>query len=581
MRIQLTLFIFAFIFSTQLTAQKAPNFKITTTDSESIDLYQTYLNEGTTVVIELFFVNCPPCRQFAPFMSTLYKDMQEREIAVEFISLSVVANDNDDNVNEFKTDFEHDWPFAHYGGGSREAAQPYQDGTFGTYFGTPTIVVISPDGTVNYDTRALGNNAQWIANIEQAILDSQTPVNDMEMEEEIPPVVRPMAKVTGGISTTQGDGLSGVSVAFSGAKDTVLTTNADGTFETANLIADTSYTITLAKNDDHVNGVTTLDIVLISKHILGIDTFTMAHQHLAADANGSGSVTTFDLVQLRQLILGKIDEFPTGKSWLFDPESQFLGALTDLQTLQFTAIKMGDLNGSASTGGLHQSEDRTAAKKIELLVDNQNFKSGETIRIPFYSSQSSNLQGLQFALDFDPEVLQLEGLHDELSTTFSANNFSFLQKDKGYILTSWNTEEKITEAALFELTFTALRDGELTDILSVNQSLMKAEAYDFQLATYGINLSVNPEPIFTEIDVELFPNPVVNTAHLTLNNDEKITWEITVFGVNGQIVKQQKVIGSKGLQTLQINMTDFPSGIYTVQLASENQVNRTLRLVKQ
>ncbi|MEM1124960.1 MAG: redoxin domain-containing protein, partial [Bacteroidota bacterium] len=324
MRIQLTLCFLVFAFYGQIFAQKAPNFKITTTDSETIDLYQTYLDKGTTVVIELFFVDCPPCRQFAPFMSTLYKDMQAREIAVEFISLSVVSKDNDDNVNEFKTTFEHDWPFAHYGGGSKEAIQPYQDGTYGTYFGTPTIVVISPDGTVNYDTRAFGNNSQWIANIEQAVLASQTPVNDMEMEEEIPPVVRPMAKVSGGISTVQGDGLSGVSVAFSGAKDTVLTTNVDGTFETANLIADTSYTIALSKNDDPVNGVTTLDIVLISKHILGIDTFTMAHQLLAADANGSGSVTTFDLVQLRQLILGKINEFPTGKSWLFDPETQFL-----------------------------------------------------------------------------------------------------------------------------------------------------------------------------------------------------------------------------------------------------------------
>jgi len=63
------------------------------------------------------------------------------------------------------------------------------------------------------------------------------------------------------------------------------------------------YTIRPLKNDDVLNGVSTFDLVLISKHILGITKFDTPYKYIAADINKSGTITAFDLVQLRQLIL--------------------------------------------------------------------------------------------------------------------------------------------------------------------------------------------------------------------------------------------------------------------------------------
>jgi hypothetical protein len=64
------------------------------------------------------------------------------------------------------------------------------------------------------------------------------------------------------------------------------------------------FTITPVKDDNPLNGVTTYDLVLMSKHILGIEPLGSPYKMIAADANKSNSITTFDIVELRKLILG-------------------------------------------------------------------------------------------------------------------------------------------------------------------------------------------------------------------------------------------------------------------------------------
>ncbi|MEZ5059856.1 MAG: hypothetical protein R2879_22715, partial [Saprospiraceae bacterium] len=71
-------------------------------------------------------------------------------------------------------------------------------------------------------------------------------------------------------------------------------------------------TISAAKNSFPLNGITTFDIVLINKHILGVQSLDSPYKIIAADANLSNSITTYDLVLLRKLILQVNTEFPHG-----------------------------------------------------------------------------------------------------------------------------------------------------------------------------------------------------------------------------------------------------------------------------
>jgi hypothetical protein len=58
-----------------------------------------------------------------------------------------------------------------------------------------------------------------------------------------------------------------------------------------------TFTIAPEKDDNPLNGVTTYDLVLISKHILGLEPLDSPYKMIAADANKSGSITTFDIVE--------------------------------------------------------------------------------------------------------------------------------------------------------------------------------------------------------------------------------------------------------------------------------------------
>lgn len=151
-----------------------------------------------------------------------------------------------------------------------------------------------------------------------------------------------------------------------------LSTNADVTDQLG------AYTISVApigtdvevapfRNDDPLNGVTTFDMVVIRKHILGVDTLDSPYKIIAADVNGSGAVTTADLVEIRKLVLQVTTELPNDMpSWRFvDASFVFPNPLNPFQTpfpqsillnnvvqgvfdLDFIGIKLGDVNGSAT-----------------------------------------------------------------------------------------------------------------------------------------------------------------------------------------------------------------------------------------
>jgi len=121
---------------------------------------------------------------------------------------------------------------------------------------------------------------------------------------------------------------------------------------------------TASKDDDPLNGVTTNDLVLISRHILGLQPFDSPYKIIAADANQDGKVTAFDIVILRKLILGITDELPNGKSWRFIPKSYIFPNPADpffpafpseiswpiehyTNLFEFIGVKIGDVNFSA------------------------------------------------------------------------------------------------------------------------------------------------------------------------------------------------------------------------------------------
>ena len=124
--------------------------------------------------------------------------------------------------------------------------------------------------------------------------------------------------------------------------------------------------VTPAKKINPLNGVTTNDLLLIQKHILGIQPLDSPYKRIAADANQDGKVTSFDILTLRKLILGITNELPNGKSWRFtpadyvfpDPANPFQPPFPERidipntadpvpNDFKFTGVKIGDVDYSA------------------------------------------------------------------------------------------------------------------------------------------------------------------------------------------------------------------------------------------
>ncbi|MEZ4894181.1 MAG: dockerin type I domain-containing protein [Saprospiraceae bacterium] len=130
----------------------------------------------------------------------------------------------------------------------------------------------------------------------------------------------------------------------------------------------TNYTVRASKVDEPLNGITTYDLYLIARHILGIEALDSPYKLIAADANGDGEVTLADIVLLRQLLLGMVPSLPDLKTWRFipkeyvfpNPQNPFDPPFPEKivvpfvpdpffsYTHQFIGVKIGDVNNSAN-----------------------------------------------------------------------------------------------------------------------------------------------------------------------------------------------------------------------------------------
>lgn len=195
-----------------------------------------------------------------------------------------------------------------------------------------------------------------------------TNTNAMTQAGYIPPAPTTFT-VSGNVQTHWGQPMPNVTVQLSGSSTATTQTDASGNFSFANLSAGSNLTITPLRDTLDNNGVTSFDLVLMSKHIIGLEPFDSPWKIIAGDANISNSMTTFDVVEVRKVILGLNPSYPSNTSWRFFPASTTFvnpdnpfsptlptGAITlsNLQTNSsgnnFLGVKIGDVNNTAAPG---------------------------------------------------------------------------------------------------------------------------------------------------------------------------------------------------------------------------------------
>jgi len=337
-----------------------------------------------------------------------------------------------------------------------------------------------------------------------------------------------LARVEGTIMDWKGNTVEGVQVAT--ANEGVMMTAANGQYA-FDLPMNADYSIIPEKNVQPLNGVSTFDLVLISKHILGSTIFNNPHQYIAADVNQSGTVTAFDMVQLRRLILNLDTEFKNNTSWKFvEAKYQFttenptaenfptlavVNNLAQNMEMDFTAIKIGDVNGNARTNSLSVAEDRTTKAAFTIETTDVNLVAGQTYTVNFTSKTLANIEGYQFTLGTGN--LQFERLNNGIT---SIDNFGLHKINQGYITTSWNNQQPATSnqqpTTLFSISFTATDNGQLSEQLSLIDRPTTIEAYSTDGELLDVQLNFTNTAALTK-SFEVYqnqPNPFVKEINI-------------------------------------------------------------------
>ncbi len=367
-------------------------------------------------------------------------------------------------------------------------------------------------------------------------------------------------------------------------------TDSDGQYITLNHLNNESYIVQAEKDIEHLNGVSTLDIVLIQRHILGLQDLDSAYKLIAADVNNDQSITAFDLAEIRKLILGINTEFPSNTSWRFADADQSLNlnnafnfdeirAIGQLTThedfMDFVGIKIGDVNGSVILNATDDTETRNA-DEISLSFENVEYEVGEEFVVWFNVQNEEELHGFQFSLLH--EGIELQGVLDG-SLQLDQSNVAAVRA--GLSTLSWHAAEAMSvqeEEAIFGLSFKALANGSLDKSLAINSLITKAEGYNGALEILDINLAsgMNAFSVFQNE-----PNPFVDETMISFSLETEGMATLSLRDVTGKLVYSLSNYYSEGQHFVNIHADDLgTSGVfyYTLESGDHSQTRKMILL---
>lgn len=400
--------------------------------------------------------------------------------------------------------------------------------------------------------------------------------------------------LTGEIKNEEGLPISDVAVNIMNAPMKPDTTDFKGYYSIDSLSEHTGYTVAPHNDRNPKEGVSTLDLVLIQKHLLGRAKLNSPYKLIAADANRSGVITALDLLDIRKLILGITDHFTNNTSWRFVddlyqfpdpynpftpgfPESVWLDSVTqEYGKIDFKGVKVGDVNGSffssKYSGGKIESRTSNEYELNTTVVENPASQE-ERWEIRALPNQQE-IDGFQFSLVVGP--LNAEDLNAICSDILPADQW-YYDPIAMTINISWSPLDKE------DLTGKLILCGPMTawskEMMSLDNSLIIAEAYQIESDETNIRpIKLNRMATEENVDQDYhlyqnIPNPFTDGTliRFSLPKDEKV--RVIVHDVTGRKVLEKEVDGQMGLNDVSISSHELSSqGVYyyTLQTLTAN-----------
>ena len=317
---------------------------------------------------------------------------------------------------------------------------------------------------------------------------------------------------------------------------------------------------------------------------------------IAADANNSTTVTALDLVKIRALILYLDDELSNNTSWRFVEQGyvfpnptnpwleefpEFIGLTSTAVPVNFTALKVGDVNGSASPNSLLGSDTRTFSGNLALQLEATQVAEGEEFTVDFKANDFKNIAGYQFTLGFDHNAVEFVEVAANLEGLSTAN-FGLTKLNEGVITTSWNSSKGVSVAngeVLFSMTFRANAAVNTQELLSINSRYTESEAYDGS-ELYNVVLEFNGNEVSNGF--ELFqntPNPFKAETTISFNMPAAGAVTLEIYDVSGRVLRLIEMDAVKGANSVNISRDGIDAaGIlyYQLETATETATKKMI-----
>ena len=409
----------------------------------------------------------------------------------------------------------------------------------------------------------------------------------------------PEVDVTGRILNLHGDPVEGVEVAANGVY--FATTDFNGNYTLENLPAGDNYIVTPLDQALNLKGLSTFDLVLISAHILQTRTFTDTYSLIAVDVDDSNSISVFDLIGIRQVILERVTNYTSDIAWKYiDANFSFTNSLNpfidnyplslnynqlndDVINADFVAVKLGDVDGSGTNLNSEEVTERSS-QAVNLSLQNKSLQGGKIEEVEFSLEDQFKFYGLQFELAIDSDLADFESLSVGNQLDINSDNFIYDSLSNS-IKFSWNTKISPVEIqgmeTVFKLKVKLKRDCKVKNIVSFEKYALRSEIYDDQYQQFDLALKFMEDKDVGQFDTlveevimeQNYPNPVTTSTSIEIKSSKNSKASLLFVNTDGKIVLEKFVSLTTGVNIIRVNADEIQTGssvvFYSLLIANE------------
>jgi len=382
--------------------------------------------------------------------------------------------------------------------------------------------------------------------------------------------------VAGAVETSAGDRVENVEIALDFGPNFM--TQADGDYFFRDL-ASNDFDISAFRDDDHINGVTALDLVLIQRHLLGLSRLDDPFKIIAADINNDGRVSAFDLVDLRRLILGTIDRFSNNNSWRFvaanqefaDPTNPFpfteVISIRDFdgqeRSQNFMAVKIGDLNTNAVANSLSNAASRSG-ERLTFVIEDREVKKGDLVNVEVSAFNFNEIMAYQYTMNTHGlrYVETIDGALDIDESMVAVHR-------EGMLSAAWTNPDGLSsEEVLFTIVFEASENVRLSDAISVSGLLTESVAYSTAQQALDIEVAYESPEMAGLTLRQNVPNPFEQFTVIGFDVPTSGVATLSVYDVTGQMIHEQATSLDQGSHNIRLDRSELQQvGVLYYQLS--------------